>query len=82
MLHTVSRTRGSVEDDEATLSDRVMLMAQMKMLSGRRVMLALLRVMLGSGRQERALAGPICTPGVCMKTRSKSCRKSIQHTCY
>ena len=39
------------------------LIAQMKQLSGRRVMLVLSEEILGLARQERALASPIVEPG-------------------
>ena len=68
-----------MEEEGAILADRATSMAQMKRLSGRKVTSLLSRMTLGLGRQERASVGPLRAPGVWMKWRSKSCKKSIQH---
>ena len=62
-LFKASRTKGSEAVEEVILATRAVLIARMKRLSGRRVMLVLSEEILGLARQERASAGPIMEPG-------------------
>ena len=63
-LFKASRTNGSVEVVEVTLSIRAVSIARMKRSSERRVTLLLSEEMSGSTRWERALAGPIAELGI------------------
>ena len=56
-------TRGSDNEEEEILSTRATSIARINRSSGRMVMSTLSEEVLGSGKQDKASAGPIAEPG-------------------
>ena len=78
---SAAETSGSDGEKRAILSARMTSMALINRVGGNRTTSWLSLEVSTSSLQDRALAGPICDPGVARKTRLKSCRNSIHWAC-